>query len=97
MSDDSLDDQRAGDLPDRRLYVVDDDWKAFVKTTSDRERCYSKFPGEDFFHLIMKGEIYIARGNEKYCLTCALRLGLVTTDRLHWQKTPRKLGREPFV
>lgn len=83
--------------PDQRLYVVEDEWQAAVKQTSDRDRCYAQNPGEDFFHLILKGEIYLFRGHEKFCLSCATRHGLVTTDRLFWQNAPKKLGRERFV
>lgn len=72
---------------DVRLYVPrSEGWQAHVKRTWEKEFCYRKHPGEDFFHLLMAGEIYLQHGDEKYCLTCALRLGLITGDRLYWQR-----------
>jgi hypothetical protein len=74
------------DVPDVRLYVTDAlEWQTRVKHDSEKQYCYQKNPGEEFFHLIVNGEIYLARGDEKYCLRCALRDGIVTPDRLFWQ------------
>lgn len=85
MSDAPLD-----DVPDVRLYLPDStEWKATVKRDSEKIYCYQKNPGEDFFHTIALGELYLAHGDEKLCLRCALRDGLVTTDRLHWQNRVR--------
>ena len=42
-------------------------------------------PGEDYFHLLQNGEIYVQRGTEKYCLNCALKMHVLSEDRLHWQ------------
>lgn len=78
--------------PDTRLYVPDhEDWNVAIKRDSERIYCYSKKPGEDWFHLILSGEIYITRQHERYCLHCALRMGFITTDRLFWQhRVPKK-------
>lgn len=74
------------DVSDARLYVTDSrEWTAQIKHDSSKIYCYQKNPGEDFFHLIVDGEIYLAQGDEKYCLRCALRDGVITTDRLFWQ------------
>ena len=75
----------ADPVPDRRLYVPLEGWQAHVKRGWEKEYCYAQNPGEDFFHLILSGEIYLQRDSEKYCLNCALRNGLVTGDRLYWQ------------
>ena len=70
-----------------RLYVTaPDDIEAVVKSDWAREYCYDKSPGDEHFHLIVGGEIYIRHGTEKLCLECALRKGLVTRDRLNWQR-----------
>ena len=78
--------------PDTRLYVPDnEDWNVLIKRDSERIYCYSKHPGEDWFHLILSGEIYMARQHERYCLRCALRLNFLTQDRLFWQhRVPKK-------
>ena len=79
---------------DHRIYVPHNDgWTAVVKPNSIKEYCYYRNPGDEHFHMLMVGEVYLARGDEKVCLNCAIRQGLVSTDRLHWQraKYPRKL------
>ena len=75
-------------LPDdRRLYLPHpQDWTIGVKPGFDREYCHAKSPGEDYYHLLMGGEVLLSNGEQKYCLNCAVRLGLVTFDRLFWQK-----------
>jgi len=73
-------------IPDTRLYVPDyQEWQIHIKQNSDRNFCFSKHPGEDWFHLLLAGEIYLSRQHEMYCLRCALRLGYLTEDRLFWQ------------
>ncbi len=72
---------------DHRLYVPKmAGWEAVIKQTWEQEYCYSKNPGEDWFHLLANGELYIQRGTEKFCLSCALRLKILTRNRLFWQK-----------
>ncbi|MCA8988597.1 MAG: hypothetical protein KDA78_13190 [Planctomycetaceae bacterium] len=72
---------------DHRLYVPHNEgWDAQVKTNSTKEYCYYRNPGEEHFHLLVMGELYLHRGNEKVCLNCAVRQDLLTTDRLHWQR-----------
>ena len=76
--------------PDHRLYVPPDGWEAHVKRGWEKEYCYAQNPGEDFFHPILSGEIFLQRDNEKFCLNCALRNGLITADRLYWQHPGRR-------
>lgn len=87
----------ASDVPDMRLYVPDpEDWQARVKYDSLKAYCYQKNPGEDYFHLILAGEIYLQNGDEKLCLRCALRRGVITTDRLFWQHRVRRVKSPPM-
>ncbi|MBI1345027.1 hypothetical protein GC163_01920 [bacterium] len=80
-------------MPDVRLYAPDsEDWTAHIKNDSEKIYCYQKNPGEDYFHLIVNGELYLASGTEKLCLRCALRRGVVTTDRLFWQHRVRRVS-----
>lgn len=82
---------------DVRLYVCDpNSMQARVMHDSAYTFCYSKHPGEDYFHRILHGEIYVVSGTEMYCLTCALRNGLITSDRLHWQNAHRPRTRSVF-
>lgn len=72
---------------DRRLYIPSlEGWGAHLKTDSEKVYCYSKHPGEDFYHRISRGEVYVQRDHEKYCIECALKLGFLTNDRLFWQR-----------
>lgn len=81
--------------PDTRLYVPEQaDWNVQIKRNSERIYCFSKLPGQDWFHLILHGEIYVSRQTECYCLRCALRLNFLTQDRLFWQhRVAKKPGR----
>jgi hypothetical protein len=84
--DDNFEPDIASDA-NARLYVAAlDDIKAVVKSDWSKEYCFDKSPGEDHFHLIVGGEIYIQHGHEKLCLECALGKGLVTRNRLNWQR-----------
>lgn len=77
--------------PDARLYLPrQEGWQAHIKRSWQKEYCYLKNPGEDYFHLLISGEIYLQRGEEKYCLNCALRHGILTRDRLYWQRLPER-------
>lgn len=78
---------------DYRLYLPKHSgWIAVIKQSWEQEHCYAKNPGEDWFHLLANGEIYVQRGAEKYCLTCALRHKILTRNRLFWQKGARPLA-----
>ena len=71
---------------DCRLYVPEaDQWKAQVLTSWDKVYCFAKKPGEEYYHLILHGEIYLQRGDEVFCLRCGLRDGILTRNRLFWQ------------
>ena len=83
-----IDSSKNSGSKDIRLYVPNNDgWSAEVKQNSTKEYCYYKNPGEDYFHLLVLGEVFLVRNNEKCCLSCALRHEVVTSNRLHWQHT----------
>jgi Clp amino terminal domain, pathogenicity island component len=80
--------ERAGDA---RVYVPrNEGWQAHIKRGWDKMHCYLKHPGDDAFHLILNGEIYLQRGDEKFCLDCAQSHGFATRDRLYWQHRQRR-------
>ena len=75
------------DVPDIRVYVAHPEgWSAHVKRSWDKEYCFQKRPGEDYFHLLMHGEVYLEHDEERYCLQCALRRGILTHNRVNWVK-----------
>ena len=80
---------------DARLFLpAAEGWDANIKQGWEREYCHAKNPGEDFFHLLVNGEVYLRRGNEKICLNCALRRDVVTRDRLNWRHQPTNQKRK---
>jgi len=72
-----------------RLFVFEAGWQILRKSGSHREFCYAMYPGKDYYHRLMDGEIFIAKADEKLCLPCAARRGLLSYD-------PRSL-REPIA
>ena len=82
---------------DHRLYATDaDSIDVRIKLSSEKGYCHHRFPGEEHFHLLIGGELYVARGDQKICLECAMRLGYLTANRLHWQNRERVVKR-PIV
>jgi hypothetical protein len=72
---------------ERRLYVPEHQhWTVRVLAGTDRQYCHQHAPGQDYFHLIVPGEICVEGDDEVLCLNCAVRRGVVTTDRLYWQR-----------
>lgn len=77
---------------DCRLYQPDaSGWDAYIQPGGERQYCYAQAPGQDYFHLIVPGELFVQKGDEKLCLMCALRQGVLTRERLFWQHPTRKL------
>lgn len=75
--------------PDRRLYLPKaDGWVVRVQAGAP-DRCCLRNPGEDWFHLLVEGEVHLAQGTTKLCLNCAIRQGVVTDDRRFWQSSSR--------
>lgn len=72
--------------PTDRLFVREPGWEVRLKVGSLREFCYTATPGQDHYHRLSDGEIYLQNGDEKLCLPCADRLGLLARE-------PRGLGR----
>lgn len=78
----------SGVLP-KRLFLLEQGWRVALKVGSEREFCYVMAPGQDYYHRLLDGEIYLFQNEEKLCMACAQRRGLLTTE-------PRIL-REPFL
>ena len=72
---------------DGRLYArAMRDWRAVIKTDFAKQYCHLKMPGEDYYHLLTGGELYLDNGESKLCLNCAARSGVLTADRFHWRR-----------
>lgn len=72
----------------RRLFVREAGWQVGHKTDSMREFCYMTAPGQDFYHRLDAGELFLYRGDERLCIPCAERRGLLAHE-------PRRL-RDPM-
>lgn len=72
-----------------RLFLFEPGWRIARKGSSEREFCYQIAPGQDYYHRLLDGEIYLFKADEKLCLPCAARRGLLTYDP--------KLLREPIA
>lgn len=98
---DSQADPSLADEPDvlPRVFLHDPAWRVRHKTGSDREFCYVTAPGQDFHHRLSAGELYLENGEERICLPCASRRGLISHEprslqsahdeaRLDWGQGP---------
>lgn len=63
-----------------RMFLREPGWQVAMKVGSERAFCYVTNPGEDYYHRLLDGEIYLYRGEEKVCLPCASRQGLLVHE-----------------
>lgn len=63
-----------------RLFIHESGWRIDIKRGSDRVFCHMIAPGEDYHHRLLDGELYLFHGDERVCLNCAGRRGLVSLD-----------------
>src|SRR5690242_14275548 len=64
----------------RRLFVREAGWQVGHKADSMREFCYMTAPGQDFYHRLDAGELFLYRGDERLCIPCAERRGLLAHE-----------------
>jgi hypothetical protein len=63
-----------------RMFLSEAGWRIGVKSGSDREFCYMMMPGQDFYHRLLDGELFLHRNEEKLCMACASRRGLLIAE-----------------
>jgi hypothetical protein len=73
----------------RRLYLHEPGWQIGLKVGSVREFCYMMAPGQDYYHRLSDGEVFLYRNDERICVACAERRGLLSFE-------PKSL-REPVL
>jgi hypothetical protein len=71
--------------PPSRLYIFEPGWRVSIKRGSHREFCYMMAPGQDYYHRLLDGELFLYHGDERLCLACAVRRGIIVFE-------PRRLG-----
>ena len=64
----------------RRMFIFESGWRVGVKTGSTRELCYMMLPGQDYYHRLLDGEIFLLRDGERLCFACAARRGLISFE-----------------
>jgi hypothetical protein len=64
-----------GDVP--RLFLREMGWTFATKQGNEREYCYAMLPGQDFYHRLLDGELYLQGTEERLCIPCAARRGLI--------------------
>ena len=64
----------------RRMFIFESGWRIGVKTGSTRELCYMMAPGQDYYHRLLDGEIFLVRDDERLCFACASRRGLISFE-----------------
>ena len=66
--------------PSRRMFIFEPGWRVGIKTGSIRELCYMTAPGQDYYHRLLDGEVFLVRDGERLCLSCATRRGLISFE-----------------
>ena len=61
-----------------RLFLHEPGWRVSLKVGSIREFCYAMAPGQDYYHRLLDGEVYLHNLEERLCLACAERRGLLS-------------------
>jgi hypothetical protein len=51
-----------------------------IKRGNHREFCHVMAPGQDYYHRLRDGEVYLFRGDDRLCLSCACRRGIVELE-----------------
>ncbi len=95
-----------------RLFLHEPGWRVSRKVGSAREFCYQMAEGQDYYHRLLDGEIYLHNTEEKLCVVCAERRGLLSREpktlreplmslefdvRLDRQETIGLAGEEPEI
>jgi hypothetical protein len=63
-----------------RMFLFETGWRIGVKRGSTREFCHMTAPGQEFYHRLLDGEIFLAREEERLCFACASRRGLISFE-----------------
>jgi hypothetical protein len=64
----------------RRIFLNEPGWDAGLKIGSERSFCSIMLPGQDYYHRLLDGELFLYRGDERICLACAERRGMLSFE-----------------
>lgn len=83
---------RGEQMADLRLYLTQEGWQPTATFEAARLYCSVMREGEEHYHLIAAGEVYLSRGTEICCINCAIVRGILSNSR------PTLLSpREPII
>src|SRR5262249_21663197 len=63
-----------------RIFLREPGWRIGHKVGSVREFCYMMAPGQDYYHRLLDGEVYLYNAEERLCFACAERRGLLSRE-----------------
>ena len=66
--------------PATRIFIFEPGWTVQVKRGNEREFCHIMAPGQDYYHRLRDGELYLQRAEDRICLACATRRGIITHE-----------------
>jgi hypothetical protein len=66
--------------PPPRMYIFEPGWRVSIKRGSHREFCYMMAPGQDYYHRLLDGELFLHHGDERLCFGCAVRRGVIAFE-----------------
>ena len=84
----------SGSSAPRRLFVHEPGWRVSMKVGSEREYCYMMSPGQDYYHRLLDGEVFVNKGDERICFACAERRGLLSFEAKHLRPSIASLNHE---
>lgn len=66
---------------ERRLYLAEPGWHPVIKQGAETLHCHLANAADGYYHRIAAGEVYVSRDTDHYCLNCALKKGILTSER----------------
>ena len=63
-----------------RMFIFETGWRIGIKRGSTREFCHMTAPGQDFYHRLLDGEVFLSNEEERLCFSCASRRGLISYE-----------------
>lgn len=66
---------------DLRLYLIEEDWQPLINLGDQRLFCHRVEDGQSHYHRIAAHEMYVAKDTENFCLACAIKKGILSTQR----------------
>ena len=64
----------------RRIFLNEPGWRVGQKVGSEKMFCFVMAPGQDFYHRLLDGEVYVYNAEERLCLACAERRALLSFE-----------------